>query len=318
MDQAAARKTLEEGIQNVREAIQLFVGQAEKLRTKESATETRARLLYEAAWGSRILGEQEVETARQKIQQDLWQKQRDEIARKTPLGQKPPTIPMPEVPLTLVPLQPAEKEARKHYEALIEASADLPINADARFELAELLSERGEHDAAIKLLRKALDKEPAPELTEKVRLRLGDCLLRKGDTKAALAQFEPLAANKKSAAFAQAQYRAGECFLHEGNWAEASKRFAVFRDQAPYQNLPGLTDRALLRLGYALAQRKQWDASRQAYELVAARFGNGRWVHEARYGIGWAYQNKGQYDSAINAYTQVVHHLATELAARAK
>ena len=225
---------------------------------------------------------------------------------------------MPEVPLTLVPLQPAEKEARKHYEALIEASGDLPLNADARFELAELLSERGEHDAAIKLLREALDKEPTPELTDKVRLRLGDCLLRKGDTKAALAQFEPLAANKKSAQSAQAQYRAGESFLHQGDWAEASKRFAVFRDKDRYQNLPGLTDRALLRLGYALAQGKQWDTSRKAYELVVERFGNGRWVHEARYGIGWAYQNKSQYDNAVNAYTQVVNHVATELAARAQ
>jgi tetratricopeptide (TPR) repeat protein len=40
-------------------------------------------------------------------------------------------------------------------------------------------------------------------------------------------------------------------------------------------------------------------------------------VHEARYGIGWAFQNAGQFDPAVNAYTQVIAGTATELAAKA-
>ena len=55
--------------------------------------------------------------------------------------------------------------------ALIEAFPDLAVNADARFELAELLSHRGEHEEAIKLLKQAFDKEPPPELTDKIRVR---------------------------------------------------------------------------------------------------------------------------------------------------
>ena len=72
-----------------------------------------------------------------------------------------------------VPLQPSETQARTEYLALIAAFPDLALNADARFELAELQSDRGEHDAAIKQLQEALDKEPSPELTDKVRVRLG-------------------------------------------------------------------------------------------------------------------------------------------------
>lgn len=317
-DHAAAQKTLDDGTKDVREAVQYLLSQAEQLRQKQPATEARARMLYEAAWGSRMLAEQAIDSARQKKQQELWQKLRDEVAKKTPPGRQPPFVPAPEVPLKLIPLQPAEIEVRKRYQSLIDAFPDLTINADARFELAELLGERGEHDAAIKLLRDALDKEPGPELTDKIRVRLGDCLLRKGDAKGALAQFEPVAANAKSAMAAQARYRAGECYLHRGDAAEAVKQLAVFRDQAPYQNVPGLTDRALLRLGYALGLLKQWDASRQAYDQVVNRFGNGRWVHDARYGIGWAYQNQGQFDNAVNTYNQVVNGVATELAARAQ
>ena len=41
-------------------------------------------------------------------------------------------------------------------------------------------------------------------------------------------------------------------------------------------------------------------------------------MHEARYGIGWAQQNQGQYDEAVNAYNQVTDAVATELAAQAQ
>jgi TolA-binding protein len=317
-DRTNAEKMLDEGMKDVRDAVRYFVGQAEQPRQKEATSEARARMLYEAAWGSRLIAEQEIETARRKLQNDLWQKLRDEAAKKTPPGRQPPFVAAPRVPLKMVPLQPAETQTRKLYQTLIADFPDLALNADARFDLAELLGERGEHAEAIKLLQDALDKEPPPELTDKIRVRLGDCLLRKGDAKAALAQFEPIAANPKSAQCAQAKYRAGECQLRLDAPAEAVKQLAAFRDQGPFQNLPGLTDRALLRLGHALGLLKQWDASRQAYEQVVNRFGSGPWVHEARYGIGWAYQNQGQYDNAVNAYNQVVNAVATELAARAQ
>ncbi|HZY90396.1 MAG TPA: tetratricopeptide repeat protein, partial [Gemmataceae bacterium] len=295
--QAAARKQLDDGVKEMRDAVQYLLAQAEVLKQKKPAGEeleralaqARARLLYEAAWGSRALADEEVRAAREKL----------------PRG-------------AAVPAQPAEKAARAHYRAVIDGFADLPLATDARFELAELLSDRGEHDEAIKLLRDALDKEPPPELTDKVRVRLGAALQAKGDGKAALAQFGAVAQNPKSPLAAQAIYREGECYLHLNQPAEAVKRLALFRDRGEYQNVPGLTDRALLRLGYALGLAKQWDQSRQAYEQVVGRFGNGPWAHEARYGIGWAHQNQHRYDDAVNAYAQVTNAVATELGARAQ
>jgi TolA-binding protein len=41
-------------------------------------------------------------------------------------------------------------------------------------------------------------------------------------------------------------------------------------------------------------------------------------VHEARYGIGWAWQNLKQHDNAVNAYTQVSAATATEIGAKAQ
>ncbi len=317
-EQAAATKRIDEGARDLRDAMQYLLGQAEQLRQKQPASEARARMLYEAAWAARAVADVEIEAARGKVRQELWQKRRDEVARKTPPGGQAPFVPPPDVPLKMVPVQPAETQARAHYQALITAFPDAALNADARFELAELLSERGEHEQAIKLLRDALDKEPGPELTDKVRVRLGNALLARGDLKGALAQLNSVAGNPKSAMMAQATYRAGEAYLQSGNAAEAVKQLAVFRDQGPFQNLPGLTDRALLRLGYALGLLEQWEPSRQAYEQVVNRFGSGPWANEARYGMAWAHQNLGQFDQAVNLYQQVSANTATELGARAQ
>src|SRR5207249_11946573 len=104
----------------------------------------------------------------------------------------------PDVPLDKVPLQVSEKKARAIYKALIDQVGDIALATEARFELAELLADRGEHDPALALLNEVLDKEPGPELTEKVRLRLGGVHAAKGNLKGALQQFDAVAANAKS------------------------------------------------------------------------------------------------------------------------
>jgi TolA-binding protein len=317
-EKAAAEKTLNDGLKDVRDAAAYLESQAEALKNRQPPVEARARMLYEAAWCHRALGEVEVAAIRAKMQQDRWQKLKEETARKTPPGRTPRTVPMPDVPLADVPLQPAEQKARGNYRLLIESFPDAPLAADSRFELAELHADRNDNETAIKLLREALDKEPPPELIDKIRLRLGACLVAKGDHKAALGQFAAIYANAKSPYAAQAYYRAGECQVTLGNWEAAVKLLAVFRDRGEFQNLPGITDKALLRLGHALAQLKQWDASRQAHEQVAGRFAQGAWVHEARYGIGWALQNQKRFDEAVNVYQQVASGTATEIGAKAQ
>jgi TolA-binding protein len=317
-EKAAATKALEDGLKDVRDAVAYLETQADGLKNRQPPAEARARMLYEAAWGSRTLGDSEAATVREKLRKERWEKLKEQVAKKTPPGQTPPAVPVPEVPLADVPLQPAEQKARTDYRALIDSFPEMVLAGDARFELAELHADRNDHDTAIKMLRETLDKEPPPELTDKVRVRLGACLAAKGDNKAALGQFSAVYANAKSPYAAQAYYRAGECQLALGDAAEAVKVLAVFRDRGEFQNLPGVTDKALLRLGHALAQQKQWDASRQAHEQVVNRFPQGVWVHEARYGIGWAQQNQKHYDEAVNAYQQVANGTATEIGAKAQ
>jgi TolA-binding protein len=290
-DQPRAQQLTDEGIKSLQEAVAFLEGHAERLRKQETQQDFCARMLYEAAWGARFLSGPEVEAAQAKL----------DPAKKDKL-----------------PVSPSEKKARALYQTLIDGFPDLPIATEARFELAELLAERHEFEPAVALLNDVLDKEPSPELTEKVRLRLGGIHAAKGNLKAALAQFDAVAQNPKSPWSGWGHYRAAEALLKEQQYDAAIKRLTVFRDQGPFQNVPGLSDRALLRLGFAYALTKAWDPSRQAYERLVAVFPNSPWVDDARYGIAWSLQQQKNYDAAVNVYSQVTGRTLSELAARAQ
>ncbi len=189
---------------------------------------------------------------------------------------------------------------------------------EGRLELAELLAQRDQHEPAIKLLREAIDKEPAQEMIDRLQLRLANSYLAIDEVPEALRRFEVLGKDEKNPLAAEARARAGECYFRQQDWPHAVERLLPFRDQQPFQNLFGVSDRALLRLGQAQAQLKQWDASRQSLEALVNRFAQSRWVDEARFGMGWAFQNQNQPDQAVSQYGQVVSRSGAEVAARAQ
>jgi TolA-binding protein len=305
---ANVQKVTDEGYKFIRDAVTYLEVQSDQVKANPAMQEARGRMLYEAAWGSRLLAEPEIAAARAAIQQEAIKK----------LNSSSSKFALPEVPLDKVPLQPSEKRARGLYKTLIDQVGDFPIATEARFELAELLAQRNEHDAAVQLLNDVLDKEPALELTERIRLRLGGIHAAKGNIKAALQQFDAVASNPKSPLLGWAHYRAGEALIQNKQYPDAIKRLAIFRDQGAWQNVAGLTDRALMRLGYSYALDKNWDQSRVAYERLVNAFPNSPWHDEARYGMGWALQQQKNLDGAANAYSQVVAHTATDVAAKAQ
>jgi cellulose synthase operon protein C len=294
----------------------------EETRDAQPALDARIRLYYEAAWAWRSIAEREVAAARSKLQVELQKLQQAEADKKAAPGSKAAQVPLPEAPRSQVPVQPAEAKARNAYQLLIGYGVDTLLTIESRFELAEMLAERDEHEPAIKLLKEALDKEPsdnkapAADFLDRVRIRLAACLAAKKEFGPALDKLLAVADNPKSPLVAEAQYRAGECLLELGQADKAVARLALFRDKPEFRNIGGISDRALLRLGHALAALKQWEASRQAFEMFGQRYGGSPWLLEARYGMGWAQQNLGQFDQAVTAYNAVIAGSANELAAR--
>jgi len=305
---ANVHKIADEGYKLIRDAVGYLEGQADQVKASPALQEIRGRMLYEAAWGSRMLAEPEIESARIAIAQENLKK----------LNLPSSKFALPDVPIEKVPLQPSEKRARALYKTMIDQVGDINLATEARFELAELLSQRNEHDPALQLLNDVLDKEPSPEMTEKIRLRLGGILAAKGNLKGALTQFDAVASNPKSQLLGWAHYRAGEGLIQNQQYADAIKRLIIFRDHPSWNNVAGLTDRGLLRLGYAYSVGKSWDESRTAYERLVNQYPNSVWNDDARYGIGWALQQQKNYDGAANAYSIVAARTATDLAAKAQ
>jgi TolA-binding protein len=308
-DKTQGQQLLKQALGMRQEAAAHLEKQIERLKDKQPVPEALAKILFEAAWLYRDLGDQEVNAARTKVL-EAWQQK---------LGAKAAKVTPPDVALADVPLQPSETKARSRYQMLIELFPDAPLAHDARLELAEQLAQRNEHDEAIKVLVDALDREPPPEMTEKVRFLLGVCHAAKGNTKAALAQFDIVGQVPKSHLAAQAKYRAGERLMQTKQYAEAIKRFAIFRDVPQFQELIGLSDRAVLRIGHAYVYLKQWEQARQAFDYLTKRYGGSKWAHEARFGLGWANEQLQQYEPAAVAYNQAAANGGiTEVGAKAQ
>ena len=315
----AANVQLVDAVKQLTETAQYFVAQAaQAVQQKLAGTDVHQQLLYEAAWCFQWVADVEIDAARKKLVDDALKKLADEAAKKPPGLKGVVNIRVPEFPLAGIPILPSEKLARDQYVALIAARQDSPLSVTARLELAEMHARRDEFDPAIAQLTAALTLEPTPEVEERLHLRLGVCLVAKNDHAGAFAQFAAVVANDKSPQAPEARFRAGECQIQLKAWPKAIELWVPFRDLGPLQNIAGLSDRVMLRLGHAYAMAGQFDLSRQAHETLINRFAQSPWRHEARYGVAWAWQNLKQYDNAANAYQQVINETATEVAAKSQ
>jgi len=319
----AANVLLQSGLNTMNEVAQLMFVRAEENRESLPNVDARARLYYEAAWSWRAYAEHEIATVRKQLQTDKRNQLQAEADSKAAPGTKAAPVPMPEIPLSAVPVQPGEQRTQQAYRTLIVEYPETLLSIEARFEQAELQAERGQHDAACKLLRTALDVEPndnkipSTELLDRIRIRLGACLMAKKEPKEALEKLLVVADNPKSTLVAQGQYRAAECLFALGEFDKAAARLVLFRDKPEFHNVPGVSDRAILRLGQSYIALKQWDPAQQAMLLLQQRYGNSVWINEARFSQGWALQNAGQFDPAVVAYNAVIANTASELAAKA-
>lgn len=276
----------------------LLERRADEFKQGLPQSEARARMLYDAAWTYRSL------------------------APDAPLN------PAGRSTLADAKADPFTAEmldaTRKAYQKLIAEFPALSLAVEARLELGEVQADAGQPDDAVKLFKDALDAEPAdkptpPETADRIRLRLGAALFAKKDAAGAQAQFDAVAGNEKSPHRPAALYRSAECLLAAGKFEEAKAKLVIFRDNGAFHNVAGVSDRAVLRLGHALAQLKQWDAARQAFETVVARYGEGNaGATDARYGMGWALQNAGRFDEAVNQYAQVTQKTTDDRAGRAQ
>jgi tetratricopeptide (TPR) repeat protein len=316
-DVAATNLARTQGRQIVTEALQYLETGINQRKPLTPPPEPLARMYYEAAWQCRRLALQDVAAARQQCQQLRLALLQAEAAQQA-AGKPVPAVRPPYVPLSTVPLQPLEQQARAHYEALLAAFPGRRLTETARLELAELLYERGAADAAAPLLLTRLKEQPPEGLADRLRLHLGLCMAARGDVPGALAMLDDVARTAKdTGVVALAHDGAARCWLARWDWNKAAARLSVFRDQPSFRRQREPADRALFCLGYALGRLGRWEESRQAYELCVRQADDRPLVADARYGIAWAWQRQGRPDRALDEYRRVAA-TTTEPAPRAQ
>ncbi len=318
----------DQAVQNGRNALfqaaEELVNRAEAFKGAMPTGEGRARMLYDAAWAYRELATDEVNGTREAMRRDAHAKLIDEAKKKLPANAPAPNLPVPEIDRAKVPVQRGEDRALNAYKKLFEEFPDAAIGVDARLELAEMRAERNEHAEIVKVLKEALDKEPTdrpvpPDTVERARLRLGASLYATKDFAAAASQFDGVAGNAKSPYFAQALYRCGESLFAQGEYAKAVEKLSPFRDRGELHNVGGVSDRAMLRLGFALIAAKKAEEGRVALETMLQRFGAGNpFAAEARFGFAQALFAQGKFDEAVKAFEAVIAATQSDLAAKAQ
>ncbi len=307
----AAEQAIQQGRNAAYEGAEAWVRRADELKQPLPADPARARMYYEAAWAFRELANEEKYLAMEQVKKDVQAK-------------LPPNSPAVVVPRSKVPLTRCETRAFDAYKKLTDDFADTALSVDARLEYAELLAERDAHAEVVKLLKDALDKEPAdrpvpPDTTERIRLRLGGSLFATKQYADAAKQFDTVTANEKSPHRVQAMYRAGESYAAAGEHAKAVEKLLPFRDKGEWHNVGGISDRAVLRLGHAQLAANKPDDAKATFDAHLARYGQGNpFAAEVRYGLGMIQQAKGQHDEAVKAFEAVIAATQTEVAAKAQ
>ncbi len=311
-----AKAEIDAAMKRLQEVADQLTQTARQIMANSPDSELAAHINYDAAWAYRTIGDAEVEAARQKMQQEAVRKIIASLPKDDPAVS---AVRPPEIPLSQIPLQPAEKQARLRYSALIDAVPESQLAYDSRFELAELLSLREEHGPAVKLLRQLLDGNPPPDVAERARLRLGAAFLTANDPKAAAEQFQAVLQNTKGYSIVYARAGLGDAYYLQKDWAGVIRELEpLLEERRANRQVQGITDRANLRIAHAYAQMGRWQDARNALENFATRHPGSALLFEARFAFAQACEQLKQYEQAATAYTEVSRRIGGELSAKAQ
>ena len=106
--------------------------------------------------------------------------------------------------------------------------------------------------------------ELPPDLMEKVQLALGNCWLATDNLAEALASFATSPRNDKSPLLAEAVIAPARRWSGKRIGPRRSSRLELFRDQGPFQNVPGVSDRRCSGWATRMPRRSSGTQSRQA------------------------------------------------------
>lgn len=207
--------------------------------------------------------------------------------------------------------------AAQTFERLARHFPDSPLAAEAWFHVGEEHYEQKRYEQAAEAYAAARARRPTAELTEKIAYKLGWAYYHLRDDAKALAAFRELLATASEGPLApDARFMIGECLFRQEQFAQAWEAYQAALAQPPASPLM----QALLELHAAqsASQLKQWSDSIRLLNGLIEQTPEASVLAQAYYERGWARQQLGQMEPALEDYEQAATRSRDEVGARAR
>ena len=212
-------------------------------------------------------------------------------------------------------------DAAAAYRELMEEPEKGLLRRHAILELAALEQDGKQFKEAAELLGRLCDElksaeaAEAKEIAPQAAFRLGVCQFELGRFEQAAATLGDYAKRFPSEpSVIEAGYYAGESFFRLGRFEAAIATL----DRVIHSEDADLSAAAHLRSGEALAQLQRWPRAEEVFGEYLKRFANREGWHQAMFGVGWARENQGRQDEAMECYRQIIAKHKGPTAARAQ
>ena len=180
---ATAYSHIDEPLKQLSAAANLLAAQTDAQAAKAPKSEATVRMLYELAWCYRVQANADSDADRMKLARETADKMHSRFPSAGAVTAS--AFIRTGMPLTELAPPASEQKAREYYQRLIFAGPTTELACQARFEMAELLSQRGQIDPALDLLATALENQPTKPLAQRIKVRVAAALLAKNNPQAA-------------------------------------------------------------------------------------------------------------------------------------
>ncbi len=205
------------------------------------------------------------------------------------------------------------ENAENQFDQLSTAYALSPLldKADYLKGIAEL--EKDKFGDAEKLFRKWIRTYPNSDLLPHAYTRLGDALVKQDLVKDGIEAYRAgLPFFKTEKEKLPVLFAIGENYQNIDNPAKAAEYFEQITRLAKTAGLSPYVHDAYLKLGDYYYGEKKWDKAQQNYEIMIGSFPSSQDLPWAKFQMGNIYRHKDLYDSAIQAYTELIRNYPDE------
>ncbi|MCC9655961.1 tetratricopeptide repeat protein [Rhodopirellula halodulae] len=222
-----------------------------------------------------------------------------------------------------------EDQALQRFEELIQRFPENELVADAAYFVGQNHYQNERWSEAAKAFQIAADKSNDLDAKEKSLYRLGWCFYKQGQYADAEAAFKRQYVEvQQGKLLLDSMMMIGESRFKQENFETALRAYSKAREkiQADDDSAKTLRDAAerqvreliLLHGGQSAAQLSQFEDAIGWYDELRERFPATAYLPQVFYELGYAAQNVGDDEKALNFYSQVADNYRNEIAARAR